>query len=176
MTTWFITRHPGARDWAEREALKIDRYCAHLDPQDVQAGDTAFGFDQYFAFDLATQDDDPPCLVPGGEFEFCFYPLKTFANVLPVLTGPVAFDELFDPTGLAQFEEVGLRHVFQGGHDRFVAKGVVAPYQSGALFWREGMQQVNQTRQAVFGGGGVAGLDFGIQAVTRASPMLSRRA
>ena len=43
MTTWFITRHPGARDWAEREALKIDRYCAHLDPQDVQAGDTVIG-------------------------------------------------------------------------------------------------------------------------------------
>ena len=43
MTTWFITRHPGARDWAERENLAIDRYCLHLDPNDVQAGDTVIG-------------------------------------------------------------------------------------------------------------------------------------
>ncbi len=49
-------------------------------------GSSAFGFDQYFAFDLASQDDDPPCLIPGGEFECCFHPLKAFANVLPVLT------------------------------------------------------------------------------------------
>ena len=43
MTTWFITRHPGARDWAEHEKLAIDRYCAHLDPQEVQAGDSVIG-------------------------------------------------------------------------------------------------------------------------------------
>ena len=43
MTTWFITRHPGARDWAERENLAIDRYCVHLDPMDVAAGDTVIG-------------------------------------------------------------------------------------------------------------------------------------
>jgi CRISPR-associated protein Csx16 len=43
MTTWFITRHPGARDWAEQQQLGIDRYCLHLDPADVQAGDTVIG-------------------------------------------------------------------------------------------------------------------------------------
>ena len=43
MTTWFITRHPGACDWAERENLTIDRYCAHLDPADIAAGDTVIG-------------------------------------------------------------------------------------------------------------------------------------
>ena len=43
MTTWFISRHPGARDWAERESLNIDRYCAHLDPQEVEFGDTVIG-------------------------------------------------------------------------------------------------------------------------------------
>jgi CRISPR-associated protein Csx16 len=43
MTTWFITRHPGARDWAEQQQLGIDRYCLHHDPADVQAGDTVIG-------------------------------------------------------------------------------------------------------------------------------------
>lgn len=43
MTTWFITRHPGARQWAEHTGLAIDRHCRHLDPACVQAGDTVIG-------------------------------------------------------------------------------------------------------------------------------------
>lgn len=43
MTTWFITRHPGAREWAQSVGLLIDRHCAHLDPAEVQAGDTVIG-------------------------------------------------------------------------------------------------------------------------------------
>ena len=43
MTTWLITRHPGARHWAEQQRLAIDRHCAHLDPLDVEAGDTIIG-------------------------------------------------------------------------------------------------------------------------------------
>lgn len=43
MTTWFITRHPGARQWAEAQGLAIDRHCVHLDPAEVQAGDTVIG-------------------------------------------------------------------------------------------------------------------------------------
>lgn len=43
MTTWFITRHPGARHWAEAQKLAIDRYCTHLDPAEIAAGDTVIG-------------------------------------------------------------------------------------------------------------------------------------
>ena len=43
MTTWFITRHPGARDWADQQKLAIDHWCMHLDPADVKAGDTVIG-------------------------------------------------------------------------------------------------------------------------------------
>lgn len=43
MTTWFITRHPGARHWAKQQQLAIDRYCTHLDPAEVDAGDTVIG-------------------------------------------------------------------------------------------------------------------------------------
>ena len=43
MTTWFITRHPGARDWADQQKLAIDRWCMHFDPADVKAGDTVIG-------------------------------------------------------------------------------------------------------------------------------------
>ncbi len=43
MTTWFITRHPGARDWAAQQGLTIDRHAIHLDPADVAPGDTVIG-------------------------------------------------------------------------------------------------------------------------------------
>ncbi len=43
MTTWFITRHPGARVWADRQRLAVDRHEVHLDPADVAAGDVVIG-------------------------------------------------------------------------------------------------------------------------------------
>lgn len=43
MTTWFITRHPGARQWAESAGLAIDCHCSHLDPAQVRPGDTVIG-------------------------------------------------------------------------------------------------------------------------------------
>ncbi len=43
MTIWFITRHGGARDWAVRQGLAIDRLVEHLDPEKVQTGDTVIG-------------------------------------------------------------------------------------------------------------------------------------
>jgi len=43
MTTWFITRHPGARQWAREQGLHIDRYASHLDPSLIAAGDTVSG-------------------------------------------------------------------------------------------------------------------------------------
>jgi CRISPR-associated protein Csx16 len=43
MTTWFITRHPGAVYWAARQGLKVDKRVAHLDPADIQPGDTVIG-------------------------------------------------------------------------------------------------------------------------------------
>lgn len=43
MTTWFITRHPGAVEWAARQGLVVDRQAAHLDPADIQPGDTVIG-------------------------------------------------------------------------------------------------------------------------------------
>lgn len=43
MTTWFVTRHPGAVEWAQRLGLVIDRQTAHLDPAHVQPGDVVIG-------------------------------------------------------------------------------------------------------------------------------------
>ncbi len=43
MTTWFVTRHPGAIEWAARQGLTVDRQVAHLDIDAVQAGDTVIG-------------------------------------------------------------------------------------------------------------------------------------
>lgn len=43
MTTWFVTRHTGAIEWARRKGLEIDRQVDHLDPDAVAAGDTVIG-------------------------------------------------------------------------------------------------------------------------------------
>ncbi|MEF3193056.1 MAG: CRISPR-associated protein Csx16, partial [Halothiobacillaceae bacterium] len=39
MTTYFVTRHIGAIEWAARKGLRVDRQVAHLNPADIQPGD-----------------------------------------------------------------------------------------------------------------------------------------
>lgn len=45
MTTWFISRHPGALHWVQRHGPAFDRHLAHLDLNlgRVRAGDTVVG-------------------------------------------------------------------------------------------------------------------------------------
>ena len=43
MNTWFVSRHPGALDWMQQHGPAFDHHVAHLDPQQVQAGDTVIG-------------------------------------------------------------------------------------------------------------------------------------
>lgn len=43
MTTYFVTRHPGARAWALQEGIRVDEVIDHLDPARVQPGDTLIG-------------------------------------------------------------------------------------------------------------------------------------
>lgn len=43
MTTYFVTRHPGARQWAEEEGLAVDEVVVHFDVACVQAGDSVIG-------------------------------------------------------------------------------------------------------------------------------------
>jgi CRISPR-associated protein Csx16 len=43
MTTYFVTRHPGARDWAQDEGIQVDHLVDHLDVAQVQAGDVVIG-------------------------------------------------------------------------------------------------------------------------------------
>lgn len=40
---WFVSRHPGAREWAERQGLPVDRVVSHVDPDQVGWGDTVIG-------------------------------------------------------------------------------------------------------------------------------------
>jgi len=42
-STVFVTRHAGAREWAARRGLIVDRAADHIEPQEVQAGDTIIG-------------------------------------------------------------------------------------------------------------------------------------
>jgi CRISPR-associated protein Csx16 len=43
MTHYFISRHPGTIEWAKRRSLKVTHFVAHLDADQVQAGDTVTG-------------------------------------------------------------------------------------------------------------------------------------
>jgi CRISPR-associated protein Csx16 len=43
MTIYFISRHPGARDWAAQEGIAVDQVIDHLDPAIIQLGDTLIG-------------------------------------------------------------------------------------------------------------------------------------
>jgi CRISPR-associated protein Csx16 len=42
MTTYFVSRHVGALDWAQREGLVAERV-AHLDPNTINPGDIVLG-------------------------------------------------------------------------------------------------------------------------------------
>lgn len=43
MTAYFVTRHPGARDWAAEEGLTVECVLAHLDPAIIGPGDLVIG-------------------------------------------------------------------------------------------------------------------------------------
>ena len=43
MTTYFVSRHPGARAWAEEQGIRVDRQLDHLDVEAIVAGDTVIG-------------------------------------------------------------------------------------------------------------------------------------
>ena len=43
MTIYFISRHPGACEWAAGEGIAVDRVLAHFDPDGVQPGDVVLG-------------------------------------------------------------------------------------------------------------------------------------
>lgn len=41
--TWFVSRHPGALEWAVRRGLRADACVAHLEAEKVSPGDTVIG-------------------------------------------------------------------------------------------------------------------------------------
>lgn len=43
MTTWFVSRHPGAMDWMRENGPTFDLHVPHLDPSEVKAGDRVIG-------------------------------------------------------------------------------------------------------------------------------------
>jgi|GEM_PF-1990949 len=41
--TWFVSRHPGAVEWARRQGVVVDRVVAHLELKQLRAGDHVLG-------------------------------------------------------------------------------------------------------------------------------------
>ncbi|MBK1692602.1 CRISPR-associated protein Csx16 [Ectothiorhodospira mobilis] len=41
--TYFVSRHPGAMEWAARHGIQVDQQIDHLDVERIQAGDTVIG-------------------------------------------------------------------------------------------------------------------------------------
>lgn len=43
MTTWIVSRHPGALEWLQRQGIEADQQVAHLDLDRIAAGDRIIG-------------------------------------------------------------------------------------------------------------------------------------
>ncbi|WP_295584919.1 CRISPR-associated protein Csx16 [uncultured Lamprocystis sp.] len=43
MTTYFVSRHPGAFEWADAEGITVDHIIDHLDPSIIEPGDMLIG-------------------------------------------------------------------------------------------------------------------------------------
>ncbi|MCX7111682.1 MAG: CRISPR-associated protein Csx16 [Proteobacteria bacterium] len=43
MTHYFITRHPGAKAWAEAEGITVDQFVVDFDPASTLPGDIVMG-------------------------------------------------------------------------------------------------------------------------------------
>lgn len=43
MTTWFISRHPGAIEWIQSSGVKIDKFKEHLSIEEISDGDVVIG-------------------------------------------------------------------------------------------------------------------------------------
>lgn len=43
MTTYFVSRHCGALDWAAQMGIHVDAVVEHLDPDVIRDGDTVIG-------------------------------------------------------------------------------------------------------------------------------------
>ncbi len=43
MTTYFITRHQGAKDWAKNQGIDVHKVLSHLNMEDIHPGDKVLG-------------------------------------------------------------------------------------------------------------------------------------
>lgn len=43
MTTYFVSRHQGAKDWAKQQGIDIDQMVEHIDPDTIKQGDLVIG-------------------------------------------------------------------------------------------------------------------------------------
>lgn len=43
MAVWFVSRHPGATDWARSQGIAVDHWATHLSVGEIAAGDIVMG-------------------------------------------------------------------------------------------------------------------------------------
>jgi CRISPR-associated protein Csx16 len=42
-SSWFVSRHPGAKEWLVRQGRQVEHQVSHLHPAEVSAGDKVNG-------------------------------------------------------------------------------------------------------------------------------------
>lgn len=43
MTTWFVSRHPGAIEWIKKQGIGVDHFIEHIELSRLKAGDRVIG-------------------------------------------------------------------------------------------------------------------------------------
>ena len=114
-------------------------------------------------FDLPAQHDGAACATPARQAQRGVGPLPTLAGVAPFGAAHEAFDELLNPFGHAQLEQIRQVFLLGAGHVGLRAPVAIAANRHRPVCPRQAPEQLPQTRRAVLGRRLITGLHLHVQ-------------